>query len=101
VPGETELTRNIIGVIGGIDTYLTPDAKGWTSMANRLIGATDEFRQRRREQVLGAGPADFRNLAQALAELVRDARVVVLGSEPAIAEASAQPPNDWQVTKIV
>jgi len=101
VPGETELTRNIIGVIGGIDTYLTPDAKGWTSMANRLIGATDEFRQRRREQVLGAGPADFRNLAQALSELVRDARVVVLGSEPAIAEARAQPPNDWQVTKIV
>ena len=101
VPAETELTRNIIGVIGGIDSYQTPDGKGWTSMANRMIGATDEFRQRRREQVLGASPADFRNLAQALAELVRDAHIVVLGSEPAIVEASAQPPSDWQVTKIV
>jgi len=36
-----------------------------------------------------------------LAELVRDAHIVVLGSEPAIVEASAQPPSDWQVTKIV
>jgi Zn-dependent M16 (insulinase) family peptidase len=55
--GEAELTRNIIGVIGGMDTYQTPDAKGWTSMANWLIDATDELNQRRREEILSASPA--------------------------------------------
>ena len=99
--GESELARNIIGVIGGMDTYQTPDAKGWTSMANWLIGATDEFRQRRREQVLAAGPADFHNLADALAELARQGSIVVLGSEPAIAEATAKQRDEWQMTKVV
>jgi hypothetical protein len=101
VLSESELTRNIIGVIGGMDAYQTPDAKGWTSMVNRLIGATDEYRQSRREQVLAAGAGDFRNLADALAELAREARVVVLGSEQAIAEANAAERDKWQVTKLV
>jgi hypothetical protein len=99
--GEAELTRNIIGVIGGMDTYQTPDAKGWTSMANWLIGATDELNQRRREEILSASPADFRKLADALAELARHGNVVVLGSEQAIAEANARREDVLQVTKLI
>ena len=45
---EAELTRSIIGVIGDMDSYLLPDAKGWNSLENHLIGYTDEIRQRRR-----------------------------------------------------
>jgi Zn-dependent M16 (insulinase) family peptidase len=99
--GEAELTRNIIGVIGGMDTYQMPDAKGWTSMANWLIGATDELNQRRREEILSASPADFRKLADALAELARHGNVVVLGSEQAIAEANAKREDVLQVTKLI
>jgi len=99
--GEAELTRSIIGVIGDLDTYLTPDAKGWTSLANSLTGATDEYNQRRREEVLSAAPADFRNLADALTELARHAKVVVLGSEQAITGANAHLREPLQVTKVI
>jgi presequence protease len=99
--GEAELSRNIIGVIGGLDTYRTPDAKGWTSLANWLIGATDEYLQQRREQILSAGPADFCNLADALADLAAHANVVVLGSEQAIAQANAQRTKKLAVTKVI
>ena len=52
--GEQDLTRSIIGVIGSIDTYRLPDAKGFTSLLWELMGDTDEARQQRREEVLGA-----------------------------------------------
>jgi presequence protease len=99
--GEAELTRSIIGVIGSIDTYQTPDAKGWSSMANWLIGASDDFNQRRREEILSASPTDFHNLADALAELAVHGNVVVLGSRQAIAEANAHRQNALQVTDIM
>jgi Zn-dependent M16 (insulinase) family peptidase len=99
--GEAELTRNIIGVIGGLDTYRTPDAKGWTSLASCLIGASDEYLQQRREEILCAGAADFRNLADALAELACHANVVVLGAEQAIAQLSAQQGDKLVLTKVI
>ena len=39
---DAELTRNIIGTIGEVDTYRLPDAKGFASMQRYLIGDTDE-----------------------------------------------------------
>jgi Zn-dependent M16 (insulinase) family peptidase len=99
--GEAELTRSIIGVIGSIDTYQTPDAKGWTSMVNWLTGATDEYRQRRREEILSAAAADFCNLADVLAELAANGNVVVMGSEQAIAEANVGREHPLQVTKVM
>ena len=35
---DAELTRNIIGTIGEVDTYRLPDAKGFTAMQRYLIG---------------------------------------------------------------
>ena len=70
-------------------------------MANWLIGATDELNQRRREEILSASPADFRKLADALAELARHGNVVVLDSEQAIAEANARREDVLQVTKLI
>jgi presequence protease len=99
--GEAELTRSIIGVIGSIDTYQNPDAKGWTSLANWLIGVTDEFNQRRREEILSASAADFRNLAEAMAELAAHGNIVVMGSEQAIAEANAGRQPALQITKVM
>jgi presequence protease len=98
---ETELSRNIIGTIGDIDTYRLPDAKGFVSMQRHLIGDTDEARQRRREEVLSTTIADIRNFADAAAQVAQRGRVVVLGSEQAIETANAARPGLLEVTRVM
>lgn len=100
-PHEDEVRRSIIGTIGDIDTYQLPDAKGFTSMIYRLMGETDELRQRTREEILGAGRGDFRAFAEALEQVAAQGRVVVLGSEQAIAGANARRPGLLEVTKVM
>jgi presequence protease len=98
--GEQDLTRSIIGVIGTIDAYRLPDAKGFTSLLWELMGDTDELRQERREQVLGASNRDFAALADGLEALRKDSEVVVLGSEKAINAANAERGAFLKVTKV-
>ena len=64
---EEELTKTIIGTIGGVDSYLLPDAKGFTSLVHYMTGYTYEDRQAMRNQILAASPADFKALAASLA----------------------------------
>jgi Zn-dependent M16 (insulinase) family peptidase len=98
--GEQELTRSVIGVIGGVDTYRLPDAKGFTSLVWHLIGSTEEDRQKRREEILGASRADFAALADGLDALRANAEVVVLGSETAIQAANDERRVFDRVTKV-
>jgi len=100
-PDESELTRSIIGTIGDIDAYQLPDAKGFTSMQRYLAGESDDIRQRRRDEILGASVADFRDFANILAELTAQGQVVVLGSEPAIEAVNARRPGFLQVAQVV
>jgi Zn-dependent M16 (insulinase) family peptidase len=100
-PDDTELTRNIIGTIGARDFYRLPDVKGWFSMVNYLIGDTDELQQRRREEIMSANAADFRNFAELLAEVAECGNVVVLGSQKAITTTNAERQNFLQVTKVL
>ena len=75
-----ELTKNIIGAIGDMDSYMLPDAKGFASMVRYLMGHTEESRQQMREEILATTEKDFRAMAPALEE-VRDKGIVkVLGS---------------------
>jgi hypothetical protein len=60
---EDELTRALIGAIGGIDAYLLPDAKGYTDMLRYLTGQTDEKRQKTRDEVLSTTAKDFKEFA--------------------------------------
>jgi Zn-dependent M16 (insulinase) family peptidase len=99
--GEQDLTRSIIGVIGGVDAYRLPDAKGFVSLVWELIGDTDEARQLRREQVLGATRADFSALADALEQVASKGQVVVLGSEAAIKAANDERGPFLDVTKVL
>jgi presequence protease len=99
--GDQDLTRSIIGVIGVIDTYRLPDAKGFTSMIFELTGETEETRQQRREEVLGASTRDFAMLADAIDEVARRGRVVVLGSETAIKAANEERGHFLKVTKVM
>lgn len=65
IDGE-ELTRAIIGTIGAVDSYLLPDAKGFTSLVHFLTGYTQETRQTIRDQILAAKTADFKALGEAI-----------------------------------
>ncbi|HWA19877.1 MAG TPA: insulinase family protein [Devosia sp.] len=99
--GEQDLVRSIIGVIGQVDTYRLPDAKGHISLIWELTGNDDANRQKRRDEILGASVADFKRLADALEVLSKAARVVVMGSEPAIAAANAEREGFLEVTKVL
>jgi Zn-dependent M16 (insulinase) family peptidase len=98
---EQDLTRSIIGVIGAVDAYRLPDAKGFVSMVWELLGDTDEARLARREQILGASNADFAALADALDQVAKYGRVVVLGSEAAIKAANDERGPFLEVTKVL
>jgi hypothetical protein len=91
---DDELTKSIIGAIGAMDAYQLPDAKGYTSLVRHLLGESDEERQRIRDQVLGTTAADFRRFADVLDQVAARGRVVVMGSQPALAQANASR-GDW------
>ena len=96
-----ELTRSIIGAIGEVDRYLLPDAKGLISMQRHLVGDSDRARQEMREELLSADGDDLRTLADALAKVAASGRVVVMGSEPAIAAANAERQGFLRVSKVL
>jgi len=99
--GEADLTRSIIGVIGDIDGYEFPDAKGYSSMWRQLTGTTDAIRQQRRDEVLNASGADFKALAAAVEAVAKHGHVVVLGGQAAITAANDQRPGLLDVTKVM
>ena len=84
---ESEVTKSIIGTIGDLDTYLLPDAKGFTSLRWYLLGTTDEERQRLRNEVLDTSMEDFHRFGEVLAKMKDAAAVSVLGSDEAIEKA--------------
>jgi hypothetical protein len=87
---EDEVRRCIIGVIGDLDAYQLPDAKGSTALRRWLAGISDAERQKRRDEVLGTTVADVHRFADALACVRKTGRVAVLGSAKAIEAANAE-----------
>ncbi len=79
---EDELTRALIGTIGGVDAYLLPDARGYSDMIRWLTGQTDEKRQQRRDEVLSTTADDFKKFAGFLS--MEKAVTCVLSSPAAI-----------------
>jgi Zn-dependent M16 (insulinase) family peptidase len=99
--GDNDLTRSIIGVIGDVDGYEFPDAKGYSSMWRQLTGTTDAIRQQRRDEILGTSVADFRRMAEAVDVVAQHGHVVVLGGEAAINGANEKRPGLLDVTKVM
>lgn len=87
--GSDELQKSIIGAIGGIDAYMLPDAKGYTSMQRYLNNNTDEARQKMREEILSTTADNFKAFASILHEVKEKGIVKVLGSESEIREANS------------
>jgi len=98
---ESELTKSIIGAIGDLDTYLLPDAKGWTSMARHLTHYTDEERQKIRNEVLATKLSDFKRFAEVLKPVAENGEVVVLGAAEAIEKANQERAGFLDVKKVM
>ena len=87
---EDDVTRYIIGVIGQIDDYQLPDAKGFTALARELTGDAAPPRQQLRDEVLATTAADIRAFAAVLERAREAGSVVILGAEAAIAAANEE-----------
>ena len=98
---EDELNKNIIGMIGDLDQYQLPDAKGYTSMVRYLSGETDAQRQLIREEVLATCLPDFRVFGDVLGPALNKGSIKVLGSESAIQEACSGRPGWLEVTRVL
>src|SRR4030042_7091029 len=57
----TDLEKAIISTIGALDKPLDPASGGYTSMIRAFAGATDEMRQKFRDDVLSATPQKVRD----------------------------------------
>ena len=96
-----EVTKAIIGVIGEMDNYQLPEAKGFTSLTRFLAGETEASRQQLRNEVLATTVADVKAFAEVLDLVKQNGQVVVLGSEQAITTANAQRQLGLHVTKLL
>ena len=75
------LNKTIIGVIGEIDTYQLPDAKGFSSFVRHLIGISDEERQKRRSEVLSTTVKDFHRFSDMLSTFNEQGKIVFISSK--------------------
>jgi Zn-dependent M16 (insulinase) family peptidase len=98
---QSDVEKIIIGVIGQLDSYQLPDAKGYTALLRTLNGDTDAIRQQLRDQVLAATVADVRALADLLEQVAQQGAVVVLGSEQAIGAANQTLAAPMSITKVL
>lgn len=98
---QGDVDKIIIGLIGQMDSYQLPDAKGFTSLVRTLNRDTDAIRQRLRDQVLAATVADVRALADLLDMVAQQGAVVILGSEQAIGAANQTLKAPLSMTKVL
>ena len=98
---QGDVEKIIIGVVGQMDRYELPDAKGLTSMLRYLNGDTDALRQRLRNEVLGTTVSDLRAFAEQLEQVTQYGTVVVLGSEQAISAANESLAEKIPVLKLL
>jgi Zn-dependent M16 (insulinase) family peptidase len=98
---EDELVKGIIGAIGTIDAYQLPDAKGYSAMADILIGYTDEARQQHRTEVLNTTVEDFRAFAEILDKLNQAGQIVVLGAKDGLEAVNQSGELQFSITNVL
>ena len=98
---KSELTKSIIGTIGDLDSYLLPDAKGWTSLSRNLVGYDDDRRQKIRDEVLSTSLDHFKSFGRLLEKIADHGSVVVLGSTEALTKANIKKPDYLVIKKVM
>jgi Zn-dependent M16 (insulinase) family peptidase len=101
-PDRAEVDRAIIGVIGSLDRYMLPDAKGYTALRHHLGALSDTLRQQLRDEVLATDVGHFRDFAAVLDDVASRGHVVTVASPQAIEQANAKAGGDWlTVTRVL
>ncbi len=78
---EREMTKYIIGTLGGMDTPLYPEGKGHRSMTAYLKNLSIEEIQKERDEILNATQEDIRGLADLIEAVLKDGNFCVIGNE--------------------
>ena len=82
------MTKYVIGTIGGMDTPMNPEAKGYRSLTAYIKNIPIEEIQKERDEVLNATQEDVRNLADLIEAVLKDECFCVIGNENNIREES-------------
>lgn len=86
VAEEREITKYIIGTISGVDTPLTPQAKGKRSLSCYLSNITMDALEKERDQILNVTVEDIRTLSDIVKAILDAGNICVIGNEHKVAE---------------
>ncbi len=78
---EREMTKYIIGTLGGMDMPLYPEGKGQRAITAYLKKLTLEELQEERDEILGATDENIRALADLVQAVLSDGNLCVIGNE--------------------
>ena len=78
---EREMTKYIIGTLGGMDAPLYPEGKGQRAITAYLKRLTLEELQAERDEILNATDEDIRKLADLIEAVLSDGNLCVIGNE--------------------
>jgi len=92
------LSTAIIGAIGDMDSVLSVDQKGWTSLQRWMSGVTPEARQRFRNEIIDCSAEDFAAFSERL-EGLKDPSVAVVSSKGAF-EAAAKAGKEMELMEV-
>lgn len=91
---EEDLTRAVVGAMGGWDPYLLPDARGFAALIKRLTGDSPLLRQQVRDQLMSTAQSHFREFGDLLSACQgQELSAVISGSAPLDAT--------WPETKLL
>lgn len=98
---DEELEKAIIGTIGDIDSPMSPDQKGFSSLTRWLIGRKHEDLQKRRDEILATSTEDFREFGRRLQALNKQGDAVVVGSAAAFESANEKLDTKFDIKEIL
>lgn len=81
---DRDMTKYIIGTIGAADIPLNAYDRGERDFSLYLTGISDEYRQKRRDELLSTNQATIRGLAQLVQSVVSSGAICVIGNEKKI-----------------
>ena len=92
-----DILQGVIGAIGDLDSPLSPDQKGYSSMVQYLSGESPADRQKWRDEVLGTSESNFKDFATNLQKVTDAGTVAVVGSQAALDDANAALPTEQKL----
>ena len=85
---DRDMTKYIIGTIGASDVPLTANDSGERDFGYYLLGITDEYRQKLRDELLATNQATIRSLSQLVKSVSDNGVICVVGNEKKIEQAA-------------